>query len=58
MISIVPQPDAVRRMIRARQTCFRGVFLPAMMSESRLWPAAETVIETPVRMAQTRTATI
>ena len=36
MISIVPQPAAVRSMIRARQTCFWGVFLPAMMSESRL----------------------
>lgn len=57
MISIVPQPDAVRRMIRARQTCFWRVFRPAMMSESRLWPAAETVIETSVRMTQTRTET-
>ena len=54
MIAFVPSPSALKRMIRARQTCFCGVFRLDTMATSRRCCAAETVKEMPVLMPQTR----
>ena len=55
MMAFVPKPSAVRRMIRARQTCFCGVLRSATMVSRRRRSAAETEMEIPLRMPQTRT---
>jgi len=47
----VPQPSAVVRMIRARQTCFCGVLRSATIASSRARSAALTSISIPLRMA-------
>ena len=54
IIPCVPLPSAVKRTIRARQTCFWGVFRPEMIASSRLRSAVETMKDIPVRMPQTR----
>jgi hypothetical protein len=46
----VPQPSAVARMIRARQTCFCGLFRSATIASSRARSAALTSISIPLRM--------
>jgi hypothetical protein len=38
MISVVPQPSAVARMILARQTCFWGALRSATIASSRRRP--------------------
>ena len=52
MISAVPQPCAVARMILARQTCFCGLFRSATIRSSRSRSAALTAILIPARMPQ------
>ena len=56
MISAVPQPSAVRRTIRARQTCFCGLFRSATTASRRTRSAGLTFKVMPVRIPQTRTA--
>ena len=46
----VPQPSAVARMIRARQTCFCGLLRSATVASSRARSAALTSISIPLRM--------
>jgi hypothetical protein len=55
MMPFVPEPSAVRRMIRARQTCFCGVLRSATTASRRRRSAAETEMKIPRRMPQTRT---
>jgi hypothetical protein len=55
MIAFVPEPSAVRITIRARQACFCGVLRSATMASRRRRSAAETEMDIPLRMAQTRT---
>jgi hypothetical protein len=55
MTAFVPKPSAVRRTIRARQTCFCGLLRSATMASRRRRSAAETETETPPRMPQIRT---
>jgi hypothetical protein len=55
MTAFVPKPSAVRRTVRARQTCFWGVLRSAMMLSRRRRSAAETEMEIPLRMSQIRT---
>ena len=52
MISAVPQPSPVARMIRARQTCFCGLFRSATIRSSRSRSAALTSMLIPSRMPQ------
>ena len=49
--SAVPQPSPVASMIRARQTCFCGLFRSATIASSRARSAALTSISIPLRMA-------
>jgi hypothetical protein len=53
MTARVPQPSAVARMIRARQTCFCGLLRSATTASSRARSAALTSISIPLRMATT-----
>jgi hypothetical protein len=55
MISAVPKPSAVSRMIRARQTCFCGLFRLPTIAASRWRSAALTFTTIPLRIPQTRT---
>src|SRR5215510_12300195 len=56
MISAVPKPSAVSKTIRARQTCFCGLFRLATIAASRRRSAALTSTTIPVRIPKTRTA--
>ena len=56
MIAAVPQPSAVSSTIRARQTCFCGLFRSATTASRRARSAALTSMMIPVRMPQTRTS--
>ena len=57
MISAVPQPSPVARMIRARQTCFCGLLRSATTRSSRSRSAALTSMLIPSRMPQHATGT-
>ena len=57
IISTVPAPSALNRMISARQTCFCGALRFLMSAISRWRSIGETVNDIPVRMPQTRTRT-
>jgi hypothetical protein len=48
--SAVPQPSAVARMIRARQTCFCGLLRSATIASSRARSRAVTSISIPLRI--------
>jgi hypothetical protein len=50
MIACVPSPSALSRTIRARQTCFCGVFRSAATASSRRRSGAESVKEMPLRI--------
>jgi len=50
MISIVPQPSAVARMIRARQTCFWALFRSARTASSRSRSPGPSRTSTSLRM--------
>jgi hypothetical protein len=52
MISAVPQPCAVARMILARQTCLCGLFRSATTRSSQSRSAALTSMLIPSRMPQ------
>jgi DNA modification methylase len=54
--STVPQPSTVARMIRARQTCFCGLFRSATIRSSRSRSVALTSMLIPSRMPQHATA--
>ena len=58
MISAVPQPAAVARMIRARQTCFCGLFRSATIRSSRSRSAALASMLIPARMPQHATLSL
>ena len=55
MISAVPRPSAVSRIIRTRQTCFCGLFQLATIAASRKRSSPLTFTTIPLRMPQTRT---
>jgi hypothetical protein len=55
MTAFVPRPAAVRITIRARQTCFCGLFRSRTIASSRSRSALVSEIEIPGRMPQTRT---
>ena len=57
MISLLPTPSALERMIAARQACFCEALRSLVIASS--WPRTDRVIvmEIPVRMHQTLTAT-
>ena len=57
MISLVPTPSALERMIAARQACFCEALRSLVIASSRPRTDRVIVIEIPVRMRQTRTAT-
>ena len=57
MIAEVPRPSALRRTIRARQTCFCGALGSATIASNRWRSRDEIVKEMPLRMPQTRTRT-
>src|SRR5262249_14509960 len=50
VISTVPRPAAVNRMIRARQTCFCGVFRSATIASRRARSAALTLTTISLRI--------
>jgi hypothetical protein len=52
MISTVPWPSAVSSTIRARQTCFCGLFRSATTASRRARSAASTATMIPLRMNQ------
>src|SRR5437016_11075361 len=54
MISLVPRPSAVNSTIRARHTCFWGLFRSATIASRRARSAAFTSTVIPVRIPQTR----
>jgi hypothetical protein len=54
MISLVPTPSQVSSTIRARHTCFWGLFLSAAIASRRARSATFTSTVIPVRMPQTR----
>lgn len=56
MMPLVPMPSAVRRTIRARQTCFCGLLRSPTIASRRRRSPGETSMVMPVRMPQTRTA--
>src|ERR1700730_12109051 len=58
MISFVPMPSALSRTISARQTCFWAAFRSRTRISSRRRSASETVMETQVRIRQTRTSPV
>src|SRR5512133_117470 len=55
MIAAVPSPSAVKSTIRARQTCFCGLFRLATIAASRARSSALTSTTIPLRIPQTRT---
>ena len=57
LISLVPTPSALERMIAARQACFCEVLRSLVIASSRPRTDRVIVMEIPVRMRQTRTAT-
>ena len=57
MISLVPTPSALERMIAARQACFCEVLRSLVIASSRPRTDRVIVMEIPVRMRQIRTAT-
>ena len=57
MISLVPTPSALERMIAARQACFCEALRSMVIASSRPRTDRVIVMEIPVRMRQTRTAT-
>src|SRR4029077_13358602 len=57
MISLVPTPSALERMIAARQACFCEALRSLVIASSRPRTDRMIVMEIPVRMHQTRTAT-
>lgn len=57
MISLVPTPSALERMIAARQACFCEALRSLVIASSRPRTDRVIVMEIPVRMHQTRTAT-
>ena len=57
MISLVPTPSALERMIAARQACFCEALRSLVIASSRPRTDRVIVIEIPVRMRQPRTAT-
>ena len=57
MISLVPTPSALERMIAARQACFCEALRSLVITSSRPRTDRVIVMEIPVRMRQTRTAT-
>src|SRR4051794_10537547 len=57
MISLVPTPSALERMIAARQACFCEALRSLVIASSRPRTDRVIVMEIPVRMRQTRTAT-
>src|SRR4051812_7722851 len=57
MISLVPTPSALERMIAARQACFCEALRSLVIASSRPRTGRVIVMEIPVRMRQTRTAT-
>ena len=57
MISTVPKPSAEARMIAARQACFCEALRSLVIASSRPRTDRVIVMEIPVRMRQTRTAT-
>ena len=54
MISTVPMPAALSRMMSARQTCFWAVLRSRISASRRRRSDGETSIEIPVRMPQSR----
>src|SRR5438105_9895182 len=54
MISLVPRPSAVNSTIRARHTCFWGLFRSATIASRRARSAAFTSTVIPVRIPQIR----
>jgi hypothetical protein len=54
MISAAPQPSAVARMIRARQTCFYGLLRSAATAARRSQAAALTSMLIPSRIKHHR----
>src|SRR4051812_36979245 len=57
MIWLVPTPSALERMIAARQACFCEALRSLVIASSRPRTDRVIVMEIPVRMHQTRTAT-
>jgi hypothetical protein len=57
MISLLPTPSALERMIAARQACFCEALRSLVIASSRPRTDRVIVMEMPVRMRQTRTAT-
>src|SRR4051812_17094360 len=57
MIWLVPTPSALERMIAARQACFCEALRSLVIASSRPRTDRVIVMEIPVRMRQTRTAT-
>ena len=57
MISLVPTPSALERMISARQACFCEALRSLVIASSRPRTGRVIVMEIPVRRRQTRTAT-
>jgi hypothetical protein len=55
MISVVPRPSAVKRMIFARQTCFCGLFRSATTASRRTRSALLTSTVMSLRIPQTGT---
>ena len=55
MTAFVPTPSALSSTIRARQTCFCGVFRSETRASSRWRSASPRVMNIPVRMPQRRT---
>ena len=54
MISLVPTPSALERMIAARQACFCEALRSLVIASSRPRTDGVIVMEIPVRMHQTR----
>src|SRR5512135_2232042 len=55
MTAFVPRPAAVRSTIRARQTCFCGLFRSRTIASKRSRSTSVSEIEAPGRMPQTHT---
>jgi hypothetical protein len=55
MIAKVPGPSALKRIIRARQTCFRGLLGSETTARNRWRSLADTIKETHLRVPKTRT---
>jgi hypothetical protein len=57
MISLVPTPSALERIIAARQACFCEALRSLVIASTRPRTDRVIVMEIPLRMRQTRTAT-